>query len=125
MTPLQAQFDLLKDIYPSATLTVLPSGAGLIAIPNMPLPPGWSRTTTTVRFVAPVGYPFAKPDCFWVDADLRLQNGSLPQAANIQPIPETQEPLVWFSWHTSQWHPSRDNLLTYVNVIKGRLREVR
>ncbi len=124
MTPLQQQFDLLKSEFPTATLEQLPSGAAVIAIPDFVLPPGWSQPRTIVKFVAPVGYPLAKPDCFWASPDLRLQSGGAPQATNQTPIPEVNgAPMLWFSWHASQWNPNRDSLLTYARVIERRLRQ--
>ena len=125
MTPLEAQFEILKVSYPAATLTKLPSGAAIIRIPNVPVPAGWSKTHVTVRFLAPVGYPMATPDCFWVDPDLRLGNGGMPQGSNMNPMPEVNEPLLWFSWHVGKWNPNRDNLVSYTKVIESRLKEAR
>jgi Prokaryotic E2 family E len=117
------QFVVLKDYYPLAELRTLPSGAHLITLPNVPLPQGWSQPQTTLFFIAPVGYPLAKPDCFWADHNLRLSHGGMPQAANITPIPEINQPQLWFSWHTEHWNPNRDNLLTYLRVIQGRFKK--
>lgn len=125
MTLLDTHFGSLRERFPTAALTLLPSGAAVVAIPDVPLPAGWNQTTTNVRFVVPVGYPHAKPDCFWTDLGLRLAGGGLPQNSNVSPIPETGENYFWFSWHVSQWNPNRDNLLTYFRVIEGRLRPAR
>jgi hypothetical protein len=124
MTPLEQQFEALKVEYLSATMDPLPSGAALISIPDFPLPAGWSQPKTTVRFVAPVGYPLAKPDSFWGSPELRLQNGAMPRATNQSAIPELAgPPHVMFSWHLGKWNPNRDGLLTYLRVIEQRLRE--
>lgn len=125
MSPLESQFELLKTQHSSATLRTLPNGASVVTLPDFPLPEGWSRPAATMRFVVPVGYPFANPDCFWADPDLRLATGAMPMNTNMQPLPETSEPLLWFSWHTAKWHPSRDTLTTYMFVILNRLREAR
>jgi len=117
------QFAILKDRYPFAELHTLPSGAQLITIPNIPLPAGWSQPQSTIHFIAPVGYPLAKPDCFWADRDLRLRHGGMPHASNVTAIPETNQLQLWFSWHTQHWNPNRDNLLTYVRVIEERFRK--
>jgi hypothetical protein len=116
------QFAILQQYYPQAVLHTLPSGAYLITVPGFRLPTGWSQPQTTVYFIAPVGYPMAKPDCFWADPNLRLSNGLMPQASNIGPIPDVGQNQLWFSWHTSHWNPNRDNLLTYLRVIEERLR---
>ena len=122
MTPLQQQFEILKQQHPNATLEVLSTGASVITIPEVLLGDGWSPPNAFVKFVAPVGYPFATPDCFWASPDLRLKSGAMPQNTNLTPIPGTSTPLLWFSWHASHWNPNRDNLLTYFRVIKERLK---
>lgn len=122
MTPLQQQFELLRATYPDATLEMLPSGAALVTVPEVELPRGWSQPATTVRFLAPVGYPLARPDCFWADVGLRLEGGAMPSATNLTPIPEVNVPQLWFSWHVGQWNPNRDGLLSYFRVVLERLR---
>lgn len=103
----------------------LPSGAVLITVEDVALPVGWNRDRTHVRFVAPAGYPFAQPDCFWADPGLALANGLVPQSSNPQqPIPETNEPGTWFSWHVQHWNPNRDSLLSFFRVIEQRLQQV-
>ncbi len=125
MTPLQSQFESVKSKYPNASMEMLPSGAALITLPNQELPAGWSKSFATIKFIAPSGYPFGNPDCFWVDSDLRLFNGAMPQASNISAPPELTEPLLWFSWHVANWNANRDNLLSYVGVIMNRFREAK
>jgi len=125
MTPLQEQFEILKNEYQEAVSQQLPSGACLIVIPNFKLSNGWSHQSTTVKFLAPVGYPFAKPDCFWIEPTVRLKSGGMPQNCNISAIPEVNVNHLWFSWHVAQWNPNRDNLLTFVRVIESRLKDPR
>jgi len=125
MSPVEEQFTFLRSYYPEAQLQLLPGGTTLIIVPNFHLPPGWSHPQTTIKFLAPVGYPYAKPDCFWIELHIRLANGAMPQASNITPIPETNQNHLWFSWHANQWNPNRDNLLTYFRVIEARLKDPR
>ncbi len=95
MTPIERDLKELVRVYHSTVEgRPLPSGAHLITIPNVVLPPGWNQNETTVRFIAPVGYPFAAPDCFWADRGLLLENGLVPQTTNYQDIPEVNEPKV-------------------------------
>lgn len=122
MPIIDQQLEILKEHFPGTTLSQLPNGAQLVTIPNVRLPQGWSQQTTTIYFIAPVGYPLAKPDCFWADPALRLSNGGMPQAANITPIPDTNQNQVWFSWHAEHWNPNRDSLLTYMRIIEARLK---
>lgn len=119
----EAQLEDLRDRYPAATVHAVSGGAELVRVPGFPTAPGWSRDTTEVRFLAPAGFPYAQPDCFWADADLRLAGGAMPQASNITPIADTGEQGLWFSWHLVQpWNPSRDSLLTWLAVIAQRFR---
>lgn len=125
MSPLEQQFDILKEYFPNARNEKLPDNSLLVTIPDFPLPQGWSKPSATINFIAPLGYPLAKPDCFWADPDLRLQHGTLPQSTNISPIPGTNLTQLWFSWHAGHWVPNRDSLLTYVRVIEARLKQLR
>lgn len=117
----------LQRVFPGATAAMRADGSTLIEIPEFPLPNGWSATRTRVRFIAPVQFPMAQPDCFWVDQDLRLMPGSrTPQNTNMTPIPpapgEVQgPPLLWFSWHVQGWDPNRGSLIGYAQIIKNRL----
>lgn len=125
MNPIiEQQLALLRENWPEASATVLPSGAHLITIPNVVLPPGWNRQSTTLLFLAPPGYPAAQPDCFWAEpSQMRLANGGTAQGSNdSNPIPELVPPrqFTWFSWHLQSWNPNRDSLVTYFNVIKKR-----
>jgi hypothetical protein len=120
------QFDEVKLRYPRATREVLPSRAALITVPAFLLPGGWSKTAVTLRFMEPNGFPLACPDCFWVDPDLRLASGAMPQNTGVNAIPETQfAELLWFSWHVNQaWKPNRDRLLTWIACIADRFRKL-
>lgn len=126
MNILDRQLEELRRVYSAgAEARPLPSGAVLIELNNVVLPPGWNRPTTCVRFLVPVGYPYAAPDCFWADSDLRLAPGTQPQATSFQPIPEANLPGLWFSWHVQGWNPNSSNLVSYAKVIEKRLREIR
>lgn len=123
MGPLDKQMAVLSDRFAGAAHRPLPSGAGLVTVPTVTIPPGWSKTETSVRFVVPNGYPFAALDCFWADADLRLANGQVPQNANPQVLPEVSEDGLWFSWHLAHgWNANRDTLSSWMNTVLDRLR---
>lgn len=121
------QFEQLRGRYPAATLQELPSSAALVIIPGVKLPPGWSSPTTSIYFIVPAGYPGPTPDCFWADQGLVLVNGAAPQASQSpNAIPETNIQGRWFSWHVTggqqNWHPNRDDLMTYVRIVLDRFR---
>lgn len=81
---------------------------------------------TSLRFLVPVGYPYAALDCFWADQALRLATGGMPQNAAINPIPESGEIGLWFSWHLRQpWSSNHDTLSSWIACINERLRPAR
>lgn len=125
MTPVQQQFELLRATMPNASLQPLSDGSHLITIAGYELPDGWSKTTVTVKFIAPIGFPLARPDCFWTDPDLRLRTGNPPMNTGNTALPYATTPHLWFSWHVASWNPNNDSLLTYVYVIKRRLHDPR
>lgn len=129
MTPLDQQFNALRELPKCAKASVrrLPSGAHLVTIPDIKLPPGWNREVVTLYFVTPPAYPGAQPDCFWLSPPgVRLANNGIPQNSNdSNPIPEVGNVGTWFSWHVQTWNPNCDSLVTYFNVIMQRLRPAR
>lgn len=125
MTPVEQQLATLRESYSTASGHPLPDGSFAVVVPEIPLPDGWNATTTTVRFLAPVGYPVSRPDCFWADANLGLKNGQPPQNTGRNPMPHDVSPYLWFSWHVQNWSPNADTLTTFLNVIRKRFQEVR
>lgn len=121
MGPVEIQFVDFQRKYPGAALQKLPDGAALITVPGVQLSGGWNKPAVTIYFVAPVGYPMARPDCFWVESDLRLQNGGTPKNTGSQPVPGVSAPTLWFSWHPASWNPNSDDLRTYMRLIENRL----
>jgi hypothetical protein len=125
MTLFEQHFSMLRESYSDATNQALKDGSIAVVVPNIPLPEGWTATTATIRFKAPVGYPLSRPDCFWTDPDLRLKDGKLPQNTGQNQMPEEPSALLWFSWHLQSWSPNADTLITYLNVIRRRFQELR
>ena len=104
-------------------------GSYLITIKGVQLPAGWNPRQVDVLFVAPPGYPAARPDCFWVSPPVRLSNGAIPQnASEGTPLPYDVNParrLTWFSWHLQMWDPNRDRLEQFYRAILQRLNPAR
>ncbi len=123
---LAMQLEELRERFGDVQTRQLPSGTTLVIVPDVSLPEGWSKASTTIRFIAPPGYPFAQLDCFWADPELHLANGGPPQNSAVTSAPETIEPALWFSWHLAgPWNPNRDTLSTWMNVVIDRMRQVR
>src|SRR5687768_17088409 len=99
-----------------------------VMVPDFRLPAGrFNKMTTRVLFVVPAGYPTTGPDDFFVDADLRLVDGSTPPGFNpgsnssAGPSPIAGD-WGWFSWHPKDWRPSAhtaegDNLITFLRGL--------
>jgi hypothetical protein len=122
MGPIDIHLERLRTRVGEVQSQEVPSTGWVIRVPSVALPVGWNKQVIRVSFVAPQGYPFAKPDCFWTDNDLRLANGNMPQNAQLNnPIPGVPDSLLWFSWHVDPWNPNRDDLLTWFALIKQRL----
>ena len=127
MNPVEAQFEALREIYPNAVRQPLSDGSSIVTVPNVAVPEGWTARETTIRFQVPVGYPMARPDCFWTDESLMLSGGRLPQNTGPTPLPGggAPTPQRWYSWHVTHWSANSDTLITYVNVIRKRFAETR
>jgi hypothetical protein len=121
MSLIDQQLNRVKKEFPAASVQARGDGSSTIVIPDVPLPAGWNKDHTTVMFLIPVGYPAAKPDCFWADADLKLRTGAPPKSSGLQGPPWGGEPKLWFSWHIEPWNPNRDSLLTFLRAIQDRL----
>lgn len=125
MGPLDVHLNRLKAKISDTNIRPLPGCGTFITVPSVVLPPGWNKQMTAVHFFAPEGYPFAQPDCFWADDDLRLASGALPQASQAgHQAPGTGLSGLWFSWHLARWNAGRDDLLSWVACIKDRLGRV-
>lgn len=117
----EQQFVSVAERYPGSELRPMDDGARIAVIDNVVLRPGlWNKPSTKIGFVVPVGYPMARPDCFWADGDLRLANGGMPKNAQFNAQYFFAD-WLWFSYHPVQWDTSRDTLITYVRLIKQRL----
>jgi hypothetical protein len=122
MKTVEEQFAEISATFSGATFTPVGGGMHLVRVPNVPLPEGWSQSSTEIRFVVPNGYPYAAPDCFWADMALRLRGGAMPKNATIgQTMPgQADAQTLWFSWHVNTaWNPTC-TLSTYVKVIRKR-----
>ena len=138
--------DRIKEKYPQTFAVPAPHGGRLIVVPGYPLGEGWNKSICTVLFIEPPGFPGACPHNFWVDIpDLGLSpvqherreyhDGEVvniplfvPCYTNrLNPIPGFPEwkELTWFKWCLQSWHPNRDDLFTYMMVIRNRLKPAR
>ena len=99
-----------------------------VMMPDFSLPDGWDRKQTRLLFLIPATYSHTAPDNFYVDAGLRLKNGSMPQNYSEGAGVPVGGNWGCFSWHAQEWQPSDeinegDNLVSFVRSINIRLRE--
>jgi len=91
-----------------------------VIIKGYELPNHYNRSHTDILFRIPQSYPNGKLDMFWVDPQLTLENGQIPERANVN-----QDWLgkTWrrYSWHPQKWNPGYDNILTFFEFIETRL----
>lgn len=98
MDLLEQQHEDLRRAFSGAILDRRQDGSALVTIPDFRLPPGWNATSTTVLFIVPVGYPIARPDCFWTDPSLRLASGAQPASTQMNSNYGKPDPRLWFSF---------------------------
>jgi hypothetical protein len=114
------QLGLLYDI-------IVEGGFVCVVIKGWPLPDGYVPDAVDLLLRLPPGFPDAPPDMYWCDPPVRLAaSGTFPPAAEQM---ENYLGRTWqrFSRHLTAgaWHPGRDNLASYVALIRrGLAREV-
>jgi len=73
----------------------------------------------------PPNFPMARPDMFWTFPHIRLSTGGYPPQADQ--IDLTFADRQWQRWsrhlEEGQWRPGRDNLQTFLGIIRRELQE--
>lgn len=92
-----------------------------VVLKDYPLPASvWNRKTTDIMIIVHPAYPNSKLDMFYTSTGLRLSDGRVPKAGDVE---EPHGGRTWqrFSWHVAAWNPAHDSILTYLDVIDHRL----
>ncbi len=116
---LDEQMTAVIQAHPGAAIQEMGDGTHIVSV-RLPLCAGWNAASALVRFLVPIPFPAAPPDCFYADPGLRLANDAMPTNTGPQLLAGQQ--LLWFSWHLAFWNPAKDTLLGYVRFIAERLR---
>lgn len=136
ISQLEGQVLFLQRRWPQATYEPAvmhhhPSGVAceaLLVVPDLPLPDGWNKGKSTVRFWLPVNFPYTTPFDFWCDEDLRLSSGGVPSLACVLDAPWGGRGL-WFRHSLRTWRggygPGRNTITTYFHTIRLRLETAR
>ncbi len=113
----------LAELRAGYTLDVVEEADSILAIfRGFPLGDGYNKPDSDLLLQVPRSYPDAGPDMFWLDLDVTLANGAIPQSAEAT---STFRGGTWrrFSWHRARWDPAIDNLHGHLEFIRRRLRE--
>jgi hypothetical protein len=93
-----------------------------VVVRALTLPDGiYNIKTSDLLMQSTIQYPATEMDMFWVQEDLRLADGRMPQGADSVEMHFGQH---WrrFSWHrNAPWHPGRDSLLGHFEFALARL----
>ncbi len=93
-----------------------------IIFKHFPIAYGYSLSACDLLVRVPRSYPDAGPDMFWTVPELTLQGGSIPQAAG-EIVNYLGRPWRRFSWHGPPWNSTHQNMHSFVEFIRRRLRE--
>jgi len=109
----EEQIGELQQHFPNSTIARHPDGSIFVEVPDVHLPAGWSKASTSLLLLVPPGYPTARPNGFETDPDLRLQNGDMP--AGTGQSSHLARSWLHFCWQPGQpWDNNRDSLWKHV-----------
>jgi hypothetical protein len=115
----------LTELKKEHRLQVVPDGSFInIVFVQFPLGPGYRPSASDLLVKVPLSYPDAGPDMFWTDPAVMLATGAIPQNAQAK---ETHIQREWrrFSWHHRRWNSVTDNLVSYLEFVRSRLRQAK
>ncbi len=113
----------LEELRKEYAITVIEEGAWInLVFPQFPLGDGFKVPTSDLLVRVQRTYADAGPDMFWLEKAVILADGQCPQAAQSIELYAGRE---WrrFSWHRQAWNPTIDNLHSYLEFVRRRLKE--
>ena len=114
--------DEVKKLQDEGVLVEVSESGGMacVVLRDHPLPPTYNKPVTDLLLRMPLSYPNGKPDMFWVDTEVSLTDGSVPQRAGTI---ETHMERQWrrFSWHPQSWNPATGDLRMFLEFVNCRL----
>lgn len=96
-----------------------PDGWIFLVLAAYPLGGHFNRPSADLLIKVPPMFPYAGPDMFWTDPDVRLADGRMPANTSIESILGRE--WLRFSWHPAGWRQGVDTLATYLAFIDRRL----
>lgn len=119
--------DDMTDLKESYTFEIVEQdNKAYVVFTNFPLPTCvYNKDFTDLLIFTTKQYPNSNFDMFWVDQDLVLKNGQVPKSAEVI---ESHLGKNWrrFSYHPyniKPWNPAQDNVASYLEYVKQRLRK--
>ena len=101
------------------------AGFVCVLIRNFALASRYTPNSCDLLVRLPPNFPMAKPDCFWTNPHVKLTNGSYPPRADV--INVNYDGRQWQQWSrhldAAQWRPGKDNLRTFLGIIRRELQE--
>ena len=99
-----------------------------VIVGKLKLPPGYNHTLTQLLIELPDDYPLSPPgigDCLvYVDPNLRFGMRELRDVhPSHRPTYQTPGfgPWAWWCYEMINWNPNRDNLTTFVAMVRADL----
>lgn len=103
-----------------------------VVVCGMKLPPGYNRAETQLLIEIPQDYPLSPPgvgaDRVYLSPDLRFKRRKLKDLhTGTTPSFYTPGfgPWAWFCYERVEWSPSRDGLVTFVEMVRADLTDPR
>ncbi len=89
---------------------------------DFPLGSGFNRLSADLLLRVPLAYPDGRLDMFWTEPGILLSDGRQPQNANSEEIYANRR---WqrFSWHHNRWNSLTDNIDSYLEFVRFRLKQ--
>ena len=89
---------------------------------EFPLGTGFNRPSADLLLRVPLSYPDSGLDMFWTEPGVLLSDGRVPQNANTEEIYANRR---WqrFSWHHNRWNSVTDNIDSYLEFVRYRLKQ--
>jgi hypothetical protein len=117
----EAQIARLREDYSEVDVRPQPDGTTHLVVGPVRLDEAWSKPTSRVLIVLPLGYPQARPSGFFADPEVRPAPGGDPAGSGHQQVAGEQ----WraFCWQPANWDQDRETLWRYVKFCERRFAE--
>jgi hypothetical protein len=121
---LTIEIDELRQEGWAITVSEMPDGFVHVVLDQFDLPAGFTLKQSRLLMKIPQSYPNGKPDMFWLEEAIRLENGAVPESAGEV---ENNHGIAWrrFSWHPAKWVPGVDSVRSYIEFVRTRLNHKR